>query len=85
LPTSLDMPEMDIRFVQVPFETGPYGAKNMAEPTMIAIAPAIANALNQATGKRHRIIPLTLERLANGIEPTRHARPEKIRKDLGLK
>ena len=85
LPTALDMPEMDIRFVQVPFETGPYGAKNMAEPTMIAIAPAIANALNQATGKRHRIIPLTLERLANGVEPKRHARPEKIRKDLGLK
>jgi len=85
LPTSLDMPEMDIRFVQVAFDTGPYGAKNMAEPTMIAIAPAIANALNQATGKRHRIIPLTLERLANGVEPKRHARPEKIRKDLGLK
>ncbi len=34
---------MDIKFVQVAFDTGPYGAKNMAEPTMIAIAPAIAN------------------------------------------
>ena len=85
VPTSLDMPEMDIRFVQVPFKSGPYGAKNMAEPTMIAIAPAIANALYQATEKRHRIIPLTLERLATGVEPERHASPEKIRRDLGFK
>jgi CO/xanthine dehydrogenase Mo-binding subunit len=82
IPTSMDMPEMDIRFVQVAFETGPYGAKNMAEPTMIAIAPAIANALFQATRKRHRVIPLTLERLASGVEPKRHASPEKCRRAL---
>jgi CO/xanthine dehydrogenase Mo-binding subunit len=85
LPTALDMPEMDIHFVQVAFETGPYGAKNMAEPTMIAIAPAIANAIYQATHKRHRTIPLTLERLASGVEPKRYSSPEKIRRDLGLK
>ncbi len=84
IPTAMDMPDMDIRFVQVAFEQGPYGAKNMAEPTMIAIAPAIANALYQATSKRHRIIPLTLERLASGIEPQRHASPVKCRHDLGL-
>ncbi|PKO15463.1 MAG: hypothetical protein CVU39_11155 [Chloroflexi bacterium HGW-Chloroflexi-10] len=82
IPTSMDMPEMDIRFVQVAFETGPYGAKNMAEPTMIAIAPAIANALFQATHKRHRVIPLTMERLASGVEPKRHASPEKCRRAL---
>lgn len=84
IPTALDMPEMDIRFVETEFEIGPYGAKNMAEPTMIAIAPAIANALAQATQKRHRVIPLTMERLVNGVEPKRHASPEKIRRDLGL-
>ncbi|MAT41221.1 MAG: hypothetical protein CL609_02690 [Anaerolineaceae bacterium] len=85
IPTALDMPEMDIKFVQVSFETGPYGAKNMAEPTMIAIAPAIANALYQATHQRHNVIPLTVERLATGIEPVRKASPSRIRKGLGLK
>ncbi len=84
IPTALDMPDMDIHFVQVAFETGPYGAKNMAEPTMIAIAPAIANALYQATHQRHRVIPLTLERLSQGNEPLRHASPAKCKHDLGL-
>ncbi len=84
IPTSMDMPEMDIKFIQNAYADGPYGAKNMAEPTMIAIAPAIANALFQATNLRHRVIPLTMERMATGNEPKRRANPAKIRRDLGL-
>jgi CO/xanthine dehydrogenase Mo-binding subunit len=84
IPTALDMPEMEIRFIQVPYYLGPYGAKNMAEPVMIATGPALANALAQATGTRHHILPLTPERLATGLEFQRKASLESCRNALGF-
>ena len=85
IPTALDLPEMKIKFIQTAYESGPFGAKNMAEPTMIAIAPAIANAQYQATGQRYHTVPLTLERMATGIEPRRKADPNRIRQSLRIK
>ena len=68
IPTALDIPPMDATFVQVDHPDGPYGALNLAEPVMIAIAPAIANAVFQATGKRPRIFPLTPTCLLTGSD-----------------
>jgi CO/xanthine dehydrogenase Mo-binding subunit len=39
----------------------PSGAKGIGEPTNELMAPAIANALYAATGKRLRILPLKLD------------------------
>ncbi len=66
LPTARDVPEIASAFLETDFDEGPYGAKNLAEPVMIATAPAIANAIFQATGKRHRIIPMPLEQILLG-------------------
>jgi len=66
IPTALDVPPVEGTFIEVPFAEGPYGAKNMAEPLMIAAAPALANALFQATGQRLRSLPLTMERVLLG-------------------
>ena len=84
VPTAMDFPEIDMTYIQNAYAKGPYGAKNMAEPTMIATAPAIANALYQATQQRHGVIPLTMERVATGIEPQRRAVRSQIRTKLGL-
>ncbi|MGQ9849489.1 MAG: molybdopterin-dependent oxidoreductase [Aggregatilineaceae bacterium] len=66
IPSVLDMPVIEATFIESRFEDGPYGAKNLAEPTMIATAPAILNAIYQATGVRRRRLPLTPERLLHG-------------------
>ena len=66
IPTALDVPPVEGTFIESSFPEGPYGAKNMAEPLLIAAAPAIANAVYQATGRRHRTIPLTLEQVLLG-------------------
>ena len=54
IPTSVDVPEITVQFVEAPFSKGPYGAKNVAEPSMVPSAPAILNAVYHATGSRVR-------------------------------
>ncbi len=69
IPTSADMPPVTVEFVEDPLSFGPYGAKNVAEPSMVATTPAILNAVYQATGKRVRHTPATLERVLLGYDP----------------
>jgi CO/xanthine dehydrogenase Mo-binding subunit len=66
IPTSLDVPEMEATYIETGFPEGPYGAKNLAEPVLVATAPAVANAVFHATGMRHHTLPLTLERVLLG-------------------
>ena len=61
IPTVVDMPEIEFTFLDSYQAKGPYGAKGLAEPTMIATAPAIANAVFHATGQRLRHFPLKLK------------------------
>jgi CO/xanthine dehydrogenase Mo-binding subunit len=61
IPTSLDMPEVECTFIETPFPAGPYGAKNLAEPVMLATAPAIANAVFHAVGVRCRRLPISAD------------------------
>jgi CO/xanthine dehydrogenase Mo-binding subunit len=42
---------------------GPYGAKGMGESGIVSVAPAVGNALFNATGVRVRDLPLTPERV----------------------
>jgi len=68
IPTSDDMPEMIIKFVENPEETGPFGARGVAEPAMVPSAPAIANAIYDAVGIRLNTMPLTAEKVLNAIK-----------------
>lgn len=52
-------PRMDVMFVQTPEESGPFGAKGIGEHGAVATAPAILNALFNATGKRFTALPVT--------------------------
>jgi xanthine dehydrogenase D subunit len=66
IPTAKDAPKM-IQTVPVsdPEETGPYQAKGIAETVMGATAPAITNAIHDATGIRIFKIPATSELVYN--------------------
>jgi xanthine dehydrogenase YagR molybdenum-binding subunit len=64
VPTNADIPELDILFVdEFDEEASPLGAKGLGELTAVSVAPAIANAVYHATGKRVRDLPITIEKL----------------------
>jgi CO/xanthine dehydrogenase Mo-binding subunit len=71
LPTIADVPEVSVIFVENPDGLGPYGAKSLGEPACEIAAPAIANAVANATGRRIRELPLTLERVLLGRKLSR--------------
>ena len=64
MPTSVDLPPIRVYFEEVPYKNGPGGAKGIGELPMDGPAPAIANAVANATGVDVRRIPLTPEALA---------------------
>jgi CO/xanthine dehydrogenase Mo-binding subunit len=59
IPTALDVPDIDVKFIETTLPEGPFGAKNLAEPVMIATTPAIANAVFHAVGVRCRSFPIS--------------------------
>jgi xanthine dehydrogenase YagR molybdenum-binding subunit len=64
VPTNADIPELDTIFVgDFDEEASPLGAKGLGELTAVSVAPAIANAVYHATGKRVRELPITVEKL----------------------
>jgi putative selenate reductase molybdopterin-binding subunit len=58
-----EMPELDVIFVQTEEPTGPFGAKSVSELPMDGIAPAMADAIHDATGVWVREVPFTPERV----------------------
>jgi CO/xanthine dehydrogenase Mo-binding subunit len=61
MPTSMDLPPIRVFFEERPYPFGPAGAKGIGELPMDGAAPAILNAVHQATGIDAMRIPLTPE------------------------
>ena len=53
IPTVGDMPAIKIHLIEDPEPLGPFGAKGVGEPALIATAPAILGAIRHATGVAH--------------------------------
>ena len=68
IPTAMDIPPTEIKLLEIPEPFGPFGAVGIGEPSMMGTAPAIANAVSDAIGKRMTEIPLTPERILEAIE-----------------
>jgi xanthine dehydrogenase D subunit len=51
LPTFLDAPHVEVRFVEEPDHWGPFGAKGIGEPPTISATPAVVAAIRAATGR----------------------------------
>lgn len=63
IPTVGDVPPITTYLIEDPEPLGPYGAKGVGEPALVATAPAILNAIHHATGVRVREVPCTPARL----------------------
>ena len=68
MPTSMDVPPIRVFFEELPFAGGPAGAKGIGELPLDGTAPAIANAIAQATGADIRQISITPEKLMEMLE-----------------
>jgi len=63
IPTVGDVPPITVHLIEDPEPLGPWGAKGVGEPALVATAPAILNAIHAATGVRMREVPVTPHRL----------------------
>ncbi|MGN5385661.1 molybdopterin-dependent oxidoreductase [Streptomyces sp. JL7001] len=63
IPTYADVPRTELLLVDSSDSVGPVRAKGMAECCINPVAPALANALHDATGVRFRALPLSPERI----------------------
>ena len=68
VPTSLDLPDIKAILVEANEPSGPFGAKSVGEICLDVVAPAIANAIFNATGVRLRHLPFTPERVWRALK-----------------
>jgi CO/xanthine dehydrogenase Mo-binding subunit len=61
MPTAADLPPIRVYFTENPYAFGPAGAKGIGELPMDGPAPAILNAIENATGSSFNRIPLMPE------------------------
>jgi xanthine dehydrogenase YagR molybdenum-binding subunit len=68
VPTVADIPSIEHAAHGIPdLEANPTGAKGVGEPPLIPTAPAIANAIFDATGVRVRHLPITRQRFLEAL------------------
>jgi xanthine dehydrogenase YagR molybdenum-binding subunit len=63
IPVHLDVPEIDVIWTDIPDPHAPMGARGIGEIGITGTGAAIANAVYNATGRRVRELPITLDEL----------------------
>ena len=63
VPVHADVPELDVIWNDLPDPRTPIGARGVGEIGITGTAAAVANAVYNATGKRVRELPITLDKL----------------------
>jgi len=68
IPTIGDIPEIETILIETNDPHGPFGAKGIGEPGLVPTAPAIANAIYNATGIRIKELPITPEKIFRALK-----------------
>lgn len=63
VPVHMDVPHIDVIWTDIPDPHAPMGARGIGEIGITGTAAAVANAVHNATGKRVRDLPITLDKL----------------------
>ena len=75
IPAFADTPRSEVFFADTYDTIGPLGAKAQGECAINPVAPAIANAIKNATGVRFTHLPLTPDRLFDKLTAPGHHQP----------
>ncbi len=67
IPTIGDIPEIETHIIEVQDAHGPFGAKGLGEHVLIPTAPALLNAIKDATGVRLYALPATPSRVLDAL------------------
>jgi CO/xanthine dehydrogenase Mo-binding subunit len=68
MPGAPDIPEITSLIVEAPHREGPWGAKGIGEMTVVPMAPAIANAIDDAVGVRIKDLPITPDKILKALK-----------------
>jgi xanthine dehydrogenase YagR molybdenum-binding subunit len=63
VPVQMDVPAIDILWTDAPDPHAPMGARGIGEIGITGVGAAVANAVFNATGKRIRDLPITVDKL----------------------
>ena len=63
VPVQMDVPQIDVMWIDEPDPHAPMGARGIGEIGITGVGAAVANAVYNATGKRVRDLPITLDKL----------------------
>jgi CO/xanthine dehydrogenase Mo-binding subunit len=74
IPTFADIPRTEVITVASHDSVGPMASKGIGESCVNPVAPALANALADATGIRYRSLPLSPERIYDRLPSTSPSR-----------
>lgn len=70
MPTIMDIPDIGVAFVETFEPTSPFGCKALGEPPTIPVAPAIRNAVFDATGVAFNRLPMNPQRVFEKFKKT---------------
>jgi CO/xanthine dehydrogenase Mo-binding subunit len=68
LPLACDVPSVEAVLMEHPDAAGPYGAKGAAEPPIVPVAAAVANAVADAVGAPIDQLPITPEVVLDALD-----------------
>lgn len=63
VPVHMDVPDIEVMWTDIPDPHAPMGARGVGEIGITGVGAAVANAVFNATGKRVRDVPITLDKL----------------------
>jgi 4-hydroxybenzoyl-CoA reductase subunit alpha len=63
VPTIIDSPDIEVHIVESIDPNGPFGAKEASEGPLSGFMSALAAAVEEATGHRFRMLPITPEKI----------------------
>ena len=63
VPVHMDVPSIELMWTDIPDPYAPAGARGIGEIGITGVAAAVANAVYNATGRRVRDLPITLDKL----------------------
>jgi xanthine dehydrogenase molybdenum-binding subunit len=66
----MDIPDIGVAFVETIEPTSPFGCKALGEPPTIPVAPAIRNAVFDATGVAFNRLPMNPQRVFEKFKKT---------------